>query len=263
MTSRSAIRHCSVIFVLIALLAGASTAHAGRCVGVFFRGFNAPVGTSGMDNLEAHLVTAFGGDPMRPFSTAVFDWTGQQAAFDFIDGFSDIDCVVLAGHSFGANSALEFTTGFLEPAGIPVDLLVQFDSVGANDDVLPASVAQGFNYHQVSTGFFEPQGTSNVQGAVNVYVEQDYAVADSAISHTEIDCPLFERNAADYAALFGTQPDLYERVEGHVAPLFPVAAVPSMTLFGLGGLATGLILLGPALLRGRAGRAGDEDGPAA
>ena len=215
------------LLTLFALLT-ASTAEASRCIGVFFRGFNAPVGTSGMDNLEAHLATASAGNPQRPISTAVFNWTGQSEASDFIDSFTDIECLVLAGHSFGVNVAVEFTLNYLEPAGIPVDVLVQFDSVGANDGILPASVGLGLNYHQVSTGFFEPQGEFTVVGATNVYVESDYGVSDSAITHTEIDCPLFERNSTQYASVFGSQPDFFERAEGHVAPLFNVVSVPSM-----------------------------------
>lgn len=260
MSTRLAKRRGAAVIVFLVALMSASNAEAGRCVGVFFRGFNAPVGTSGMDNLEAHLFAAFGGDPIRPFSTGVFNWTDQQQAFDFVDSFSDIDCVVLAGHSFGANSAIEFTTDFLEPAGVSVDVLVQFDSVGANDDVLPPSVTQGFNYHQVSTGFFEPQGESNVQGSTNVYVEQEYSVPDTAISHTEIDCPLFERTPEAYAALFGSQPDLYERVEDHVAPLFDVTPVPFMGLPGLTALATALVLGGLRLARVEIG---SDDSPQA
>jgi hypothetical protein len=223
--------------VLAATLLSTQAAYADRCVGVFFRGFGADVGTSGMDNLEAHLVAAFGGDPARPFSSAVFNWTDQQQAFEFINGFSDIGCLVVAGHSFGANSAIELTTDFLMPAGIPVDLLVQFDSVGANDDVLPAGVAQGYNYHQVSTGgFFEPQGESNVEGSTNVYVENEFNVSDADITHTQIDCPLFERTPAEYAALFGSQPDLYARIESHVAALCLAAAVPMLGIPGIAAL---------------------------
>ena len=218
--------------ILVAVLLGASSARAERCVGVFFRGFGASVGSSGMDNLEAELVAVFGGSPARPFSTAVFNWTEQSSAFAFVDGFDDVDCVILAGHSFGANSAIEFATDFLLPAGIAVDRIFLFDSVGANDGSLPANVVLGFNYHQEGTGRFEPQGESNVQGATNVYVEQAYGVSDADITHTEIDCPLFERSESAYAALFGSQPDLYARVEGHIAPLFEVRAVPGLGLLG-------------------------------
>jgi pimeloyl-ACP methyl ester carboxylesterase len=233
---------------LVLALLSASTAEAGRCVGVFFRGFGAAVGTSGMDNLEDSLFSAFGGDPARPFSTGVFNWTDQQQAFDFVQGLTDIDCLVLAGHSFGANSAVEFTTDFLEPAGIPVDRLFLFDSVGASDDVLPTSVVRGFNYHQVSTGFAEPEGVSNVEGATNIYVEEDYGVSDGDISHTQIDCPLFERSEAGYAALFGSQPDLYARVEIELAPLFDMTPVPSSPWPGTVALIATLVAIGASAL---------------
>ena len=86
MSTRLAKRRGAAVIVFLVALMSASNAEAGRCVGVFFRGFNAPVGTSGMDNLEAHLFAAFGGDPIRPFSTSVFNWTDQQQAFDFVEG---------------------------------------------------------------------------------------------------------------------------------------------------------------------------------
>ncbi len=246
-------RRLTILVVAFALLAS-STAHAGRCVGVFFRGFNAPVGTSGMDNLEAHLSAAFGGIPARPFSTQVFNWTQQSQAWTFIDSLSDVDCVVLAGHSFGANSAIEFTEDYLEPASITVDRLFLFDSVGASDDTLPSGVVQGLNYHQVSTVFWEPEGESNVVGATNVYVEGDYGVSNSDITHTEIDCPLFERTPTQYAALFGSQPDLYARVEDHVASLFVLPPVPALGIPGLIGLVAWLVTFGLVALRQGGGR---------
>ena len=247
-------RKLALAALVLCCIAVPATASAVRCVAVFFRGFNAPVGTSGMDNLEAHLSAAFGGNPAHPFTTAVFNWTEQPAAFAFIDSFNDIDCLVLAGHSFGANAAVELVLNFLTPNGIPVDLLVQFDSVGANDDVLPPGVAVGFNYHQISTGLFEPQGESNVIGATNVYVEMDYGVTDSQITHTEIDCPLFERTPGDYLALFGTQPDLYERVEAHVlqycfSNAIPALGAPARVTLALALLALARLRRGPAFER--------------
>lgn len=94
--------------------------------------------------------------------------------------------------------------------------------------------------------FFEPQGESNVQDSTNVHVEHDYGVSDSDITHTEIDCPLFERSPDAYATLFGSPPDLYARVAGHVAPLFVVAPVPSL---GPPGLAVLLVSGWRAALR--------------
>lgn len=221
-------RHWKALLVMAAVFATApQVAAADRTVAVFFRGFGATPGSAGMDLLAADLASSFGGDPTRPYSSEVFAWTEQQEAFDFIDGFTDIGCVILVGHSFGANSAIELVTDFLTPSGIHVDLLIQFDSVGASDDVLPAEVGQGLNFHQISTGLFEPQGTSNVVGSMNEQVEASYGVANSDITHTSIDCPLFAYSPPAYAALFGSQPDLYARIEDLIAALC-ASAVPSL-----------------------------------
>lgn len=223
---RAPLRLLLAIVVVAGLLAP-SAASAGRTVVVLLRGFNASQGDSGMDRLAASLEARLGGNPEQPFSRAVYNYTEVAAAFAFIDGFTDIDCLVVGGHSFGGAAAIELVTDFLDPAGIPVDLLIQFDSVGANDGVLPVSVGRGINYYQVSTGFFEPEGERNVVGSENVYVELDYGVADSVITHTRIDCPQFEYDAIDYAALFGSQPDLYARIGDEVEALC-ATAVPTL-----------------------------------
>lgn len=240
-TKRSRTRR-SVLLAIAAALACAFPASADRSVAVFFRGFLASP-PAGMDHLEAHLAAAFGGEPSQPFSSQVFAWTEQQEAFDFIAGFSDVGCLILVGHSFGANSAIELVTEFLAPAGIHVNLLITLDSVGANDDELPGNVDQGFNYWQVSTNLFEPQGTSNVQGSLNENVEDLYGVDPPDITHTEIDDPLFERTPAAYAALFGSQPDLYARIEDSVA-LFCAVFVPALGPMGIAALLSILLAAG-------------------
>ena len=205
---------------------------AERTVVVLLRGFNASQGDSGMDRLAASLEAAFGGDPARPFSSQVFNYNELQDAFDFVDGFSDVGCLIVGGHSFGGDASIELVTDFLTPAGIMVDLLVQFDSVGIGDEVLPEEVGLGLNYYQESTGFFEPQGERNVVGSINTYVEQFYGVTDFDITHTTIDCPFFDYSAAAYAMLFGSQPDLYARIEDQIAALCAVA-VPALGPAGI------------------------------
>lgn len=245
----------ALLSIVAALAATPQVAHA-RTVAVLFRGFLASP-PAGMDRLADALESSFGGNPAQPFSSQVFAWTQQQQAFDFIDSFDDIDCLILAGHSFGGNSAIELVTDFLDPAGITVDLLIQFDSVGTSDDVLPSSVVEGINYHQTSTGIFEPQGVASVAGSSNYKVETLYGVGDSDITHTQIDCPLFERNPVDYAALFGTQPDLYERILQRV---FEICVLPVPAMQPLASVALVMTLLVSAfrkvLRRPRSVRAG-------
>ena len=107
---------------------------------VLFTGFNASTnGDTGMDELNLFLGnTDFGSSS---YSGEVFQFFEQQQAFDFIESFDDIDCLVLIGHSFGADSVVELATNFLLPAGIDVDLTVQLDSVGFEDEVLPVQRA--------------------------------------------------------------------------------------------------------------------------
>ena len=164
MTGLSIARWFALLAIAAALVAAPQVAEADRTVTVLFTGFGAAPGNAGMDDLDATLASVFGGNPTQSFSSQVFAYTEQQEAFDFIDGFTDMGCLVLIGHSFGADSAIELVTDFLSPAGIPVDLLIQLDSVGIDDDVLPPGVFEGFNYYQISTGFFEPEGEPFVAG---------------------------------------------------------------------------------------------------
>lgn len=48
------------------------------------------------------------------------------------------------GHSFGGDTAIEIAEE-LAKMRIAVDLLIQIDSVGYNDDVLPGNVKKGVN----------------------------------------------------------------------------------------------------------------------
>ncbi len=237
------------------VLLAPSLASADRTVVVLFRGF-AATPPSGMDRLEARLASEFGGDPGRPYSGQVFDWFEEQQAFDFINGFGDIGRLIIGGHSFGGDAAIELATDFLLPAGIPVDLLYQFDSVGNGDETLPAGVVQGYNFWQVSTGgILEPQGEAVVAGSINEQVEQFYTVGgvvdNSSITHTEIDCPLFERTPAQYLALFGPKPDLFDRIAAQAVALLPVG-VPGLGIPGLAVLAGGILATSLRRIRRRA-----------
>jgi hypothetical protein len=149
-----------------------------------FTGFAAGPG-AGMDILQSELSTI--GIPN--YEGMVFEWTQQQDAFDWIQQRSDRSTLVLIGHSFGGNSALQLANDFLKPAGVDIDLTIQIDSVanfgsGWNDQ-LPTNVDVGINYYQISTGLFEPQGEDNVQGATNINVEVLFD--DTSITHTSID----------------------------------------------------------------------------
>ena len=189
-----------------------------RTVAVLFRGHPGPSstqGVTGMDDLAGSLSSAFRGAG-RSFSSRVFAHDRRVDALNFITGFGDdIGCLVVIGHSAGGAEAIELASDRRISA---VDVLVQLDSVGVGDEVLPRGVRRGLNYYQISTGLFQDiQGATSVGGSTDVYVEglyQQQRVTDADITHTEIDDALFGRTAAEYARVFGSEPDLHDRITG-------------------------------------------------
>lgn len=129
--------------------------------------------------------------------------------------------IVLVGHSFGGDTAIEVAEGrgglFPNPylSNHTIHRLVQVDSVGIGDEVLPNNVTGGLNIWQTSTGFSyltEPEGASVVKRSTNVHAETHFGVANTAITHTNIDD--FPTNVGDpnvrgllvKYVLFGTLP---------------------------------------------------------
>lgn len=153
---------------------------------VLFTGFGSSPNTgTGMDILNSTLAAS----TIPNYTGMVFAWNNREAASSWVQQQSDRTTLVLIGHSFGANSALQLANNFLKPQGIDVDLTVQIDSVenfyGGWNDTLPTNVEEGLNYYQNSTGFFEPQGEDIVQGATNLNAEVLFN--DTSITHTSLD----------------------------------------------------------------------------
>ncbi len=178
------------IIALATFFITTSPVYAVRLVTTLFTGFSASSGSNddegGLQILNTKLQNTFGGNPNKPFSSQVFAWTDANEALDFINSFDDLCCLVVIGHSFGGDTAIDdFATDLLLPANQMVDLLIQIDSVGSGDEQLPNNVKNGINYYQISEGTFEPQGAQNVMGSMNINVEQLFT--DNSITHTSID----------------------------------------------------------------------------
>lgn len=189
-----------VVLALTTVAFLAAPCLAGMTQVVMFTGFGAGPGpNTGMDLLNTRLATA--GIP--DYLGEVFEWTEHDEASAWVNQYATTrGTLVLIGHSFGGNSALQLAQNYLSP--LTVDLTVQIDPVrnvvfpGAND-VLPSNVEVGFNYYQISTGFLEPQGEDFVAGATNINVEVLFN--DTTITHTSIDdLRLHTRIAADILA---------------------------------------------------------------
>lgn len=182
---RGRLRAFQAMLAMLLLVASALPCSAGMTQVVFFTGFLAGPGPdTGMDLLNTRLAAA--GIP--DYLGEVFEWSEHAAAFDWVEQHAaNRGTLVFVGHSFGGNSALQLADNYLNP--VTVDLTIQIDPVknfisGAND-VLPPNVEVGFNYYQISTGIFEPQGEDFVAGAANFNVEVLFG--DTTITHTSID----------------------------------------------------------------------------
>ncbi len=160
-------------------------------VTVLFTGFLSPVAGSGMEALNLSLKDRFASNlPAVTYSGQAFEYTQREEAMEFINSFDNIEKLFLIGHSFGASSAIQLAGIFLAPENISVDLTFQIESVdnplgSPPGNVLPANVHAGYNYYQISTGLFEPQGETFVQGATNINTEVFFN--DPTITHTSID----------------------------------------------------------------------------
>jgi len=143
-------------------------------VAVFISGFSGTSagtvpGTAGMAASPAIGLAVRGG------STAL-TWTDHGAAVAAITSALAINpCqpVIVVGHSLGGDTAVE-VCDLLWATGICVDLLVQIESVGWFDDVVPAGVRAGLNLFSPGSG-----GEPAVAGATNVAI--------GGTTHTAID----------------------------------------------------------------------------
>jgi pimeloyl-ACP methyl ester carboxylesterase len=105
----------------------------------------------GLQSLAQEFDTAFAAQHV---SGRVFPWDQESAAADFVRSLNRLDELVVVGHSFGGDSALEFANT-LTP-GRPIDLLVTIDAACVlcpGGTAKPADVLQEVElYHTPNAG---------------------------------------------------------------------------------------------------------------
>ena len=97
------------------------------------------------------------------FKIPIFAWNDRKDAISYLRSLrlNNNDKLIVIGHSYGGDTAILLAKE-LKKLNRRVDLLVQVDSVGSSDDVLPSNVAKGINYYQanddpISLGRFRVQ----------------------------------------------------------------------------------------------------------
>ncbi len=164
---------------------------APNLVVVLMTGFN-PGPNPGLSILNAKLQTAFGSQP--GFASQVFAFSDLNGAFNFVQANGGANAqVVLVGHSFGAEGTFLLTQNSLAPAGISPALCVALDFVsqsnpfGMSTPTAPSAISKVLSYHQISTSFLEPMGSTQVIGA-DRNINAEVLFDDTTLTHTSIDC---------------------------------------------------------------------------
>jgi hypothetical protein len=77
-----------------------------------------------------------------------FDWGQKKEILEIIKKTPEHRPVVLVGHSFGGDTAVEIsnTLNTIEYGYRKVDLLVTLDSIGLNNDIIPNNVKKNMNF---------------------------------------------------------------------------------------------------------------------
>lgn len=103
--------------------------------------------------IEGFELFSSGGNGVKDMAQAMpggkhFGWDQKKEIVNEIQKHSDKQPVVLVGHSFGADTAVEIAEEFnnLQKGYRPIDLLVTLDAVGFNHHVIPVNVKRNLNF---------------------------------------------------------------------------------------------------------------------
>lgn len=145
-----------------------------------FTGFSGSSGDNiGMEEIRQLLLQ----NPDVVIDARRFGHSQQRAAVQFLRSHAGTADIVLIGHSFGGDSTIEVAER-LRNEGLSVDKLVQLDSVGVGDDLLPGNVSTGLNYFQTGDLI---NGEQPVGGSTNVNAEVHLGLTADELTHTNID----------------------------------------------------------------------------
>lgn len=154
-----------------------STVSPRKNVVALFTGFSGNDDSSGMEQIRQRLVQ----NSDDVLEARRFGHSQQQAAVNFLRENATSSDIVLIGHSLGGDSVIEVAER-LQSENISVSKVVQIDSIGVGDDLLPGNVTSGLNYFQTSGAL---RGENPVGGSTNINAPVHFGVPQ--ISHTDID----------------------------------------------------------------------------
>ena len=120
--------------------------------------------------------------------------------------------LIVYGQSFGGAAVTKLARE-LEARGIPVQLAVQVDSVGRNDDVIPANVRRAANLYQDDGWLIrgEPEVRAADPAKTEILGNFRFSYADKEVDMSRV--PWHQRLARDAHAKMCNDPEVWAKVE--------------------------------------------------
>jgi len=159
----------------------------------------------------------------------VFPWDQESSAADFVRSLNRLDELVIVGHSFGGDSALEFANN-LTP-GRPIDLLVTIDAACVlcpGGTVKPADVLQEVELYHTPNGGDNPlvppflERLSNPDQSFNVTDLFNEPAYQSCLN--DIGGTVTHTNISNSACV-------HQMIGGAALSLFETGTLPSLSTF--------------------------------
>lgn len=158
-----------------------------------------------------------------------FSWDEQDKIIEEIKKHAPDQPVVLVGHSFGGDTAVEIANALnnVKNGFRAIDLLVSIDSVGMNHNIIPMNVKRNLN-------FFGEGGVPFIHGEPNVARNVDYTDVLNELrpeGHSEMDdsqevqFKIFE--SINEVLAENNHPDLFEEMQKNSAVLELIGNLPN------------------------------------
>jgi pimeloyl-ACP methyl ester carboxylesterase len=162
-------------------------------------------------------------------SGRVFPWDQESAAGDFVRSLNRLDELVVVGHSFGGDSAMEFANT-LTP-GRPIDLLVTLDAACVlcpGGTVKPANVLQEVELYHTPNAGDSPLVPPFLERLSNP--DQSFNLTDLFNEPTNRSC-LNDIGGTVTHTNISNSACVHQMIRGAALSLFPTGTLPSLSTF--------------------------------
>jgi pimeloyl-ACP methyl ester carboxylesterase len=162
-------------------------------------------------------------------SGRVFPWDQESAAGDFVRSLNRLDELVVVGHSFGGDSALEFANT-LTP-GRPIDLLVTLDAACVlcpGGTVKPANVLQEVELYHTPNAGDSPLVPPFLERLSNP--DQSFNLTDLFNEPTNRSC-LNDIGGTVTHTNISSSACVHQMIRGAALSLFQTGTLPSLSTF--------------------------------